>query len=325
MHWGKTRRPRYHLKVMIRTAFVLVFFIVSHSVCAVPETTGPLTDVHLLNLMPSFWKFWAAAQGKAPAQQFQSWQSLYVQPNENVFRDLETPCARHFSSASLEKDFFPTLSDVVPEMRTLEQSLPTTIDKTRLGFQQEFPDMAWSGDIYLMASAGCFNGRSQMIGGRQALLLGLDEIAGLHEKNLPVLPDHELFHRYHHSFFAFEPERDEPMWVRLWAEGMATYASKSLNSSASNGELLWLTDEKVAHLKANASQFAASFLRSFNSTSKEDADKYCNLDDSNDPRIPGHTGYYLGMRVAELLNHCKRWRIGTAQKQSRTFTKRLRK
>lgn len=243
-----------------------------------------------------------AAQGTAPAQQLQPWRSLYVQPNESIFGDLDAPCARHFSSTSLEKDFFPTLSGLVPEMRRLEQSLPSTIDQTRLGFQQQFPDMPWSGDIYLMASAGCFNGRSQMISGRQALLLGLDDIVGLHKTNLPVLLDHGLFHRYHHSFFAFEPERDEPMWVRLWAEGMATYVSRSLNPSASNWELLWMTDEKVALLQGNLSQFSASFLRSFNSTSKADADNYFNLDDSNDPRIPGHTGYYLGMRLAELLN-----------------------
>lgn len=63
-----------------------------------------------------------------------------------------------------------------------------------------------------------------------------------------------------------------------------------------------MTDEKVALLQGNLSQFSASFLRSFNSTSKADADHYFNLDDSNDPRIPGHTRYYLGMRVAELLN-----------------------
>lgn len=72
--------------------------------------------------MPSFWKFWSAAKGKAPAQQLQSWQSLYVQPNENVFRDLDTPCARHFSSVSLQKDYFPALSGFVPEMRRLEDS-----------------------------------------------------------------------------------------------------------------------------------------------------------------------------------------------------------
>lgn len=145
----------------------------SHSGCAASQTRPALNDVRLLNLMPSFWKFWGAAQGTAPAQQLQPWQSLYVQPNESIFRDLDAPCALHFSSTSLEKDFFPTLSGLVPEMRRLGQSLPSTIDQTRLGFQQQFPDMPWSGDIYLMASAGCFNGRSQMISGSKHCFSGL--------------------------------------------------------------------------------------------------------------------------------------------------------
>jgi hypothetical protein len=288
---------------MVRSALVLVFLIASHPAWPASSGTKPiLNDVRLLNLMPSFWKFWSAAKGRAPAQQLQTWQSLYVQQNERVFRDLDAPCARHFTSISLGNDYFPGLPGLVPEMHKLERSLPRTIDQTRLRFQQAFPDMAWSGDIYMMASADCFNGRSQIIDGRQALLLGLDDIAGLHETNLPVLLEHELFHRYHHNFFAYEAERDEPMWVRLWAEGMATYVSRSLSPSASNQEALWMTDEKVAHLEADLSQFAASFLHGFNSTSKEDANDYFLLDVSNDPRIPGHTGYYLGMRVAELLN-----------------------
>ena len=153
-----------------------------------------------------------------------------------------------------------------------------------------------------MASAGCFNGRSQKIGGGEALLLGLDDIVALREINLPPLLEHELFHRYHHSFFAYEPDHDEPMWVRLWAEGMATYVSQRMSPSATYMDTMWMTDKKVADLYANSAVLAASFLRSFYSITETNADHYFLQDVSSDPKIPGHTGYYLGVRVAKLLS-----------------------
>lgn len=252
--------------------------------------------------MPSFWDFWTAAKGKPASHQLQAWQSFYIQPNTAVFNDLNTPCARHFGTAALVQDYFPALPRYVLGMQALELSLPKTISHTRQKFQKTFPDMDWRGTIYLMASAGCFNGRSQKIGGGEALLLGLDDIVGLHETNLPPLLEHELFHRYHHAFFAYEPDHEEPMWVRLWAEGMATFISERLSPSATYMDTMWMTDKKVADLYTDSAVLAASFLHSFDSTAQADADNCFLQDVSSDPNIPGHTGYYLGMRVAKLLS-----------------------
>jgi uncharacterized protein YjaZ len=162
--------------------------------------------------------------------------------------------------------------------------------------------MRWSGDIYMMASAGCFNGRSQRIHGREALLLGLDDIAELHDTNLSPLLDHELFHRYHHGFFPFEPGNDEPLWVRLWAEGLATYVSRKMNPSASNMDTLWIADPKINELDDRRSFLAADFIKRFASTSQRDASPYFLDERGTDPNIPPRAGYYLGLRVVEDLS-----------------------
>ena len=104
------------------------------------------------------------------------------------------------------------------------------------------------------------------------------------------------------AFFAYEPDHDEPMWVRLWAEGMATYVSQRMSPSATYMDTMWMTDKKVADLYANSAVLAASFLRSFYSITETNADHYFLQDVSSDPKIPGHTGYYLGVRVAKLLS-----------------------
>jgi hypothetical protein len=93
-----------------------------------------------------------------------------------------------------------------------------------------------------MVALGCFNGRSQVIAGRESLLLGLDNIAYLHETNLTPLIEHELFHRYHYPHFEFHPEQDQPLWVRLWAEGLATYVEQQLNAKASPMDTMSITE-----------------------------------------------------------------------------------
>jgi hypothetical protein len=206
-----------------------------------------------------------------------------------------------FPDSALEEEFFPTLPALIPEIRSLAESMPGLIAQTRRRFQQAFPDMHWSGDIYIMASAGCFNGRSQVAEGHNALLLGLDDIAQLHETNLPPLLDHELFHRYQHQYFAFEPGNEEPLWVRLWAEGMATYVSRRLNRSATNMDTLWISDANVRKMDNRKGKLAADFLAHFDSTSKTEASLYFLDDESKDSNVPARAGYWLGLRVAEQL------------------------
>lgn len=290
-------------KSVLATALMLAAGSMSLVPCElVAKQVGTSPDnIAVHNLMPGFWHFWEAANGRPPDQQLQSWESLYIQPNSKVFADLAAPCAKHLTPEALKRDYFPTLSEYISQIHSIENSMPALIEKTRLGFVKVFPDMRWSGEIYIMASAGCFNGRSQQIQGRDALLLGLDDIAELHETNLPPLLDHELFHRYQHAFFPFEPERNEPLWVRLWAEGMATYVSRKLNPSATNMDTLWIDDAHVKELDSRIANIAADFLNHFASTSPRQASLYFLDDESKDPNIPARAGYYLGLRVAERL------------------------
>jgi len=258
--------------------------------------------VRLVNLMPSFWSFWQQAQHASVADQRAALNRVYLQPNQAVWRDLQAPCAKHLQDTELDQDYLPLLPQLVGPMQALQRTLPTTTARARANFGRTFSDMNWHGNIYLPVSLGCFNGRSQRIDGREALLLGLDNIAYQHENNLLPLLEHELFHRYHHAYFDFEPERDEPLWVRLWAEGLATYVSQQLSPKASAMDTMWMTDAKLQALDQQCRPLAALFRSKFDSTDQTDAANYFLSDNSNDPAVPGHTGYYLGMRVAQWLH-----------------------
>jgi Putative zinc dependent peptidase (DUF5700) len=86
--------------------------------------------------------------------------------------------------------------------------------------------------IYIMPSFGDFHGMTQIVDGRLALLIGLDNLAQ-ESSAVPVFLSHELFHIYHHeinpAFFATPGENDlynYGLYRELWAEGMATHIAR---------------------------------------------------------------------------------------------------
>jgi hypothetical protein len=98
--------------------------------------------------------------------------------------------------------------------------LPQKLTVAQSRFLEMFPDMQWAGDIYVMASGYCFDGRAQLIQGRSAVLFGVDVMVHFGEQELVPIMDHELFHRYHHDFFDFEGSSGYPLWThfgrRVW-------------------------------------------------------------------------------------------------------------
>ncbi len=150
---------------------------------------------------PDFWKFWKAAQDQPVELQAQLWQQQYVAPHQGVFDDLTTPCNPQFDAAWFRTHYLTDLPRVVPAIRALVADLPRQLQQGNGGFRKSFPDMKWSGGIYVMASGYCFNGRAQTMQGRSALLFGVDAMAALGQKDLLPTIHHELFHRYHREFF----------------------------------------------------------------------------------------------------------------------------
>jgi hypothetical protein len=267
-----------------------------------PTHAAPAASFTIHNFMPEFWLFWDAAQNQPVERQMQLWQDIYVKPHQAVFSDLAGPCKDEWDAAWARTKYFPGLPKIVPDIRAMTDTLPQKLDVARDRFLEMFPDMRWSGDIYVMASGYCFNGRAQMIQGRSALLFGVDATIALGQKDLIPGMTHELFHRYHRSFFDFEASSGYPLWTTLWAEGMAQYVAEALNPSASEIDLSHLPAGMVQQVDAKREQLAADFLKRFDSRDRHDAQVYFNDIDSKDPLVPARGGYELGVLVARALS-----------------------
>ena len=272
-----------------------------------PQAAAPAASFRIHDFMPDFWRFWAAARGRPLARQADLWQELYVRPHQAVFEDLAKPCKDEFAPAWARTHYLPNLPKIVQGMHEAAADLPKKLSAARNRFLQTFPDMRWSGDVYVMASGYCFNGRAQSVQGREAILLGIDTRVALGQKD--PIPDmtHELFHRYHSRFFDFKPSSGYPLWTTLWAEGMAEFVAEKLNPTASDADLSLVPIGMPQRVDARRKELAAGFLGVFTATDDEDAKKWFNDTNSKDRVVPARAGYELGVLVAREL--AKRYSI----------------
>jgi hypothetical protein len=250
---------------------------------------------------PEFWRFWEAAQNRPAEQKAQLWQQLYVAPHHKVFEDLAGPCKDQYELGWFRANYLKDLPRLVPEIRSMLADLPERLNEANRRFMETFPDMRWSGDVYVMAAGFCFNGRAQRIEGRPAMLFGVDTMAALGQKDpLPTM-HHELFHRYHREFFDFEGASGYPLWTALWAEGLATFVAERLSPRASETDLGMVPLGMARQVDARRAELARDFLRRFESTQEQDAKAYFNDTNSKDPFVPARAGYQLGVLVVHDL------------------------
>jgi hypothetical protein len=277
--------------------------------CLSPALAAPAASFTIHDFMPDFWQFWTAAENQPIERQAELWQNLYVSKHQAVFDDLAGPCKDQWDPAWARAHYFPNLPKIVPAMRAAAENLPQKLAATQARFLDQFPDMHWAGDIYVMASGYCFNGRAQIIQGRGAILFGMDATVALGQKDITPGMTHELFHRYHHQFFDFEASSNYPLWTVLWAEGMAQYVCEQMNPTASEGDLSHVPSGSVQKVDAKRQELAADFLKKFISTQETDAKVWFNDIRSQDPLVPARGGYELGVLVAREL--AKRYSIQT--------------
>ena len=267
------------------------------------------SDFHHSRFHAGLLAVWAAAENQPVERQAELWQSLYVSKHQAVFNDLAGPCKDQWDPAWARTRYFPNLPKITPAMRDATANMPEKLAATQARFLKAFPDMHWAGDIYVMASGYCFNGRAQIIQGRGAILFGMDATVALGQKDITPGMTHELFHRYHFQFFDFKASSNYPLWTTLWAEGMAQYVCEQMNPAASEVDLSHVPAGSVGKVDANRRELAADFLKKFDSTQELDAKVWFNDIRSQDPVVPPRGGYELGVLVAKEL--AKRYSVQT--------------
>jgi hypothetical protein len=162
-------------------------------------------------------------------------------------------------------------------------------------FERSFGPMSGYPPMILVHSLGEFDGGMRSLPGGGRLMFGADMIARLY-KNKAIQPffHHELFHLYHSRTF----DDCRAVWCNLWNEGLATYVSHRLNSSASDDELLLNSPVPLRPaVEGNRKEAVCTITPQLDSENGNLNNALFSSRRLNE-RLPPRFGYYLGYLIA---------------------------
>ncbi|WP_304634124.1 DUF5700 domain-containing putative Zn-dependent protease [Pseudoalteromonas sp.] len=240
----------------------------------------------IINLADDFYSVYQSSKTLSPerrAEQFSQYFTSQFEPfysNKSFVKSIES---------------FSEIEDVyLLKNRELSKNLNGSMDS----FIATFEDFKSETPIYILHSLGGFNGATRDLNGKSYLMFGVDLMAKYHNwKNDTPFFHHELFHVYHENFFQCNDE----LWCSLWTEGLATYVSHQLNSSASNDELMLNIPENMIKNVRSRLRYSLTDLKGkFYSKNPETYSSFFSFrkDETN---LPYRRGYYLGYILAKEI------------------------
>ena len=246
----------------------------------------PTSACAATDLMPAFWTYWDAAKGLPREEQVRLFQERVMGAHPAVYAGVFSTAPKPIPQIvgdSLEK-----MPAVETGMRELSRSLSEELPRQIARFREAFPKFRCGEPVYLLFSAGAFDGATRDVSGKDALMFGLDVIASLKEPLGPLFT-HELFHVYHAERI---PKPPETFSWNMWEEGLASYVSAKLNP----GEPACCLPA-APPIDAALPRIVAGALERLDSEKPEDYRPYF-LGGENSLGLPQRSGYVLGYRIA---------------------------
>lgn len=201
--------------------------------------------------------------------------------------------------------------------RAASARIPRDFDAGRAAIAKAFPDFDPDIRVRFVHSLGNFDGGTRVFRGRLYLLFGADMIAQYHAwTDDRAFFTHELFHAYqaqlrgqdnrnaHLTDTIVEDKvaRQDPLYVALWEEGLATYVSGWLNPGIPHASLgLDIPEGMEATCLASLPFLVEDLGAKLESTEPSDYFDYMGFR-SKDPRRPKRAGYCVGHLVARKLH-----------------------
>ena len=258
--------------------------------------TGEAGLIKTLDLVPSFFHCFDAFPTEK--QQRVRWFSEEViQSHPEIYR---RPDVFKTDLTTLEK-YLNQVTPYLPAIRKIHARFLKECEPIEKSFCARFPEFDRSRpEIYLMFSLFRFDGKIPHDNPR-ALFLALDGLAKFHGSNVPldVILSHELFHLYHFQVNALPANIDHiPLYRQIWQEGLATYASASLNPKATMADVL--LDPRLARDGPKYVPTAArALVTQLESTNDEATAQY--LSYRRESKVPSRMGYLIGYDIVARL------------------------
>jgi hypothetical protein len=271
----------------------------------------------LINLLPVSVPFFGQASASI-RRRAELFRETVLDPHEEAFRvapgRANEQTLDDFFRSDKNLESYIQNSALGKQMRRLSDEFPTLLYACWSSLDSQLPRLNGDVTIYLVpAPLDTVGGCVRTVGPRNVVVFGSEVIA--HRLASPlrfnVFVDHELFHLYHlqvnpeiRSVIAeyFNRSTTPPLpklYQLIWLEGLAVYASLTLNPHATINEA-WVSRDPITDVEARLQQLSALVLKELDSTDKEIIRDLV-FDGNKAKEIPNGTGYYLGMLVAKHL------------------------
>lgn len=242
--------------------------------------------------------------GVSPAEQLRVFHEKIVKAFPGLYKSsvLGLPAGAQFDAAVLAS---LAAAREHPDRMRLAQQLRANIDQTSKAFAV-FTDFHCDFPIYVADTLGQLDGAGRVVDERRALVLGVGNLdAERSSISLPALITHELFHRYHYQAAGYSDDLadQQPIWMALWVEGLATYASRALVPGTSVQDALLLPADLEQRAAPLLRPLATDLLLHLDETNRETFTTYFTYGNGDVARrgLPWRSGYYVGFLVARQL------------------------
>jgi hypothetical protein len=289
----------------MKISSALVALYICLTACAMkPKIEWDASMPRIHNIAPDFIEYWDRVKGKSQFDQLSFLESDFF-PKFSHFYNYKIEKWKKAGRLPIEElsKALKEYPQIETEFKKKTNEISDNLNSAMDSFLKSVPDLNKNFDIYVTHSFGEMDGGTRKIGDKIYFVLGIDGMVKYHKDFKSEVPflHHELFHIYHGQFLPDE----QVLWIALWAEGLATYASEQLNPSASMTDLMLDVPEGiVSRIDKNLDYHWVDLTKKLTSTSNADYEAYF-LMSSRDKKIVPRSGYYLGYLIAKEIGKTK--------------------
>lgn len=276
--------------------FINVLPHASSAYCA--ETKSTDTKPNIINVADDFVEYYRKCLGANHETRVEQWDRMLELRHQDffnhvIYRKKEGNDRSNYKMARIAEFW----NDVAPKMEKiarLNKNAEVGIKNILTEFKKQFPGFDPARD-YFITIAFSFKGKVVDVAGKDVFAIGLESF-GDDLLQFKITVAHELFHLYHFQYFA----TSGALYRKVWAEGMATYASAVIVPGYKDSRYLQFSVEKMNKCHELLSKMAKELRENMGEKNEKLERIYLGAED-NDVGIPPEAGYYVGLQIIASL------------------------
>ena len=277
---------------------ILVIGILLYSSAYSVESKSTDTKLNIINVADDFVAYYKKCLDADDETRAAQWDKMLESKHQDffnhaIYRKKEGEDRENFKK-SLIKDFWNDIAPKMEKIAKLNKNAEAEIKNVLEEFKKSFTDFDPARDYYITI-AFSFKGKVVDVAGKDVFAIGLESF-GDNVLQFKITVAHELFHLYHFQFFSTRGA----IYRKVWAEGMAVYASAVIVPGYKDSKYLGFSVEKMNKCYDLLPKMATELRKNMGERDEKLERIYLGAED-NDTGIPPEAGYYVGLQIVASL------------------------